>query len=49
MKYKYWTTEKLLNLLKELDYRIKYTSYGMSDIYFREEIEYILNNRMERA
>lgn len=45
MKYKYWSTEKLLNLLKELDYQIKYSSYGMSDIYFRESIENILYKR----
>jgi len=45
MKYKYWATGKLINLLKELDYQFKYSSFGMSDIYFRQSIEDILDKR----
>jgi len=44
-KYKYWSTEKLLKLLKEINWRINNTSYGMSDIYFRNAIEDIINKR----
>ena len=47
-KYKYWSTEKLENLLSELNWRIKHSSYGMSDIYFRDDIENILIEREER-
>ena len=47
MKYKYWSSKKLLDLIKEIDWRIKYTSYGMSDIYFKNYIESILDNRGE--
>ena len=47
-KYKYWRTEKLEHLLSELNWRIKHTSYGMSDIYFRNSIEDILTNRETR-
>ena len=47
-KYKYWKTEKLEHLLSELNWRIKHTSYGMSDIYFRNSIEDILINRETR-
>ena len=47
-KYKYWSTEKLQQLLEELDWRIEHTSYGVSDIQFRNDIEYILHEREER-
>lgn len=47
-KYKYWRTEKLEHLLSELNWRIKHSSYGMSDIYFRNDIEDILIKREER-
>ena len=47
-KYKYWRTEKLEHLLSELNWRIKHTSYGMNDIYFRNSIENILIKREER-
>jgi len=45
MKYKYYSNKKLSSLLKEIDWRIKYTSYGLSDIYFKNYIENILHNR----
>lgn len=48
LKYKYWKTEKLEHLLSELNWRIKHTSHGMSDIYFRNDIEDILIKREER-
>ena len=44
-KYKYWSTEKLLRLLNEINWRIDHTSYGMSDINFRNAVESILYNR----
>ena len=44
-KYKYWSTEKLLGLIKEINWRINNTSYGVSDIYFRNAIEDIINKR----
>ena len=44
-KYKYWSTEKLLGLIKEINWRINNTSYGISDIYFRNAIEDIVNKR----
>lgn len=47
-KYKYWSTEKLLKLVKEINWRIDNTSYGVSDIYFRDAIENILNRRVNR-
>jgi len=47
-KYKYWSTEKLLGLIKEINWRIDNTSYGVSDIYFRNAIEGILNRRGNR-
>ena len=47
-KYKYWSTEKLEKLLKEMNWRIANTSYGMSDIYFRDTIENIIIGRENR-
>jgi hypothetical protein len=47
-KYKYWSTEKLLKLVKEINWRIANTSYGMSDVYFRDAIEDIVNRRTNR-
>ena len=47
-KYKYWSTEKLLKLIKEINWRIDNTSYGVSDIYFRYAIEDIVNRRVNR-
>lgn len=47
-KYKYWSTEKLLGLIKEINWRINNTSYGISDIYFRNAIEDIVNRRVNR-
>jgi hypothetical protein len=47
-KYKYWSTEKLLGLVKEINWRINNTSYGMSDVYFRDAIETIINRRESR-
>ena len=44
-KYKYWSTEKLLRLLNEINWRIDHTSYGMNDINFRNAVESILYNR----
>ena len=44
-RYKYWSSEKLERLLKEMNWRIANTSYGMGDIYFKEGIEYILARR----
>lgn len=44
-KYKYWNTKKLTTLLKELNWRIDNTSYGIHDIYFRDAIENILYKR----
>jgi hypothetical protein len=44
-KYKYWSTEKLLKLMQEINWRINNTSYGVSDIYFRNAIEDIINKR----
>jgi hypothetical protein len=41
----YWSTEKLLRLLNEINWRIDHTSYGMSDINFRNAVESILYNR----
>jgi hypothetical protein len=48
-KYKYWSTEKLQQLLEELDWRIEHTSYGVSDIQFRNDIEDILHESEEVA
>ena len=47
-KYKYWSTEKLLKLMQEINWRINNTSYGVSDIYFRNAIEDIVNRRVNR-
>jgi hypothetical protein len=47
-KYKYWTTEKLLGLVKEINWRIDNTSYGVRDIYFRNAIENIINGRVNK-
>ena len=47
-KYKYWSTEKLLKLVKEINWRIKNTSYGISDIYFRNAIEAIIDRRTNK-
>ena len=44
-RYKYWKTERLEALLKEMNWRIANTSYGMGDIYFKEGIEHILISR----
>jgi len=47
-KYKYWSTEKLIGLVKEINWRINNTSYGMGDIYFRDAIEAIIIRRESR-
>ena len=46
-KYKYWITEKLEKLLKELSWRERNVAIGMSDIIFKNMIENILIKRGE--
>jgi len=45
MQYKYYSNQKLFNIIKEIEWRIKYTSYGLNDIYLKNYIEDILHNR----
>ena len=40
--------DELLGLIKEINWRINNTSYGISDIYFRNAIEDIINGRVNR-
>lgn len=44
-KYKYWSTNKLLTLLKELDLGLSGTH--VKDIYLQHRIEKILAHRVE--
>jgi len=44
-KYKYWSTNKLLTLLKELDLGL--SGIHVKDIYLQHRIEKILAHRVE--
>jgi len=46
IKYKYMSTKKLLELIKELNWRIRHTSYGINDIYLCNLIENIIHKRI---
>lgn len=47
-KIKYWSTKKLIQEIKDINWHIENYSYGRWELYYRELLYKVLNKREEQ-